>query len=377
MPISNTCLNMSEQVQNTIDQNKIQQFMNKAVGDIAGHSTAILVIIGERLGFYRTMAQANSPVSVKELADKTGTVERLVREWLANQVASGYIEYDPSSRKYRLPPEHALALADENSPIYLQGIFKAIKSYFKDEEEFLKMFRGERTLSWMDHNPSMAEGFAEFFKSGYIGNLINSWIPAVDNGNVLEKLKKCAKVADVGCGFGITTLMMAKTYPNSTFTGFDFHKESIEKAKESAKKEKLDNVKFEVSSASEFPGRDYDLVTFFDCLHDMGDPEEALTHTRNVIKKNGGGNSSNNSGTCMIVEPFAQNELENNVNPVASTFYAASTLICVPNSLAFNGPALGAQAGENRIKDVAMKSGFSHFKRVLDTPLNIVYEAKP
>lgn len=372
---------MSQQAQNAIDQNKIQQFMNKAVGDIAGSSTAMLVIIGERLGLYRAMAQANSPVSVKELAEKTGTVERLVREWLANQVASGYIEYDPSSRKYRLPPEHALALADENSPIYLQGIFKAIKSYFKDEEEFLKMFRGERTLSWMDHNPFMAEGFAEFFKSGYIGNLINSWIPAVDNGNVLEKLKKGAKVADVGCGFGITTLMMAKTYPNSTFTGFDFHKESIEKAKESAKKENITNVKFEVSSASEFPGSGYDFVTFFDCLHDMGDPEGALTHTRNVIKKDGGGGGaagdSSNSGTCMIVEPFAQNELENNVNPVASTFYAASTLICVPNSLAFNGPALGAQAGENRIKDVAMKSGFSHFKRVLETPLNIVYEAKP
>ena len=297
---------MSQQAQNAIDQNKIQQFMNKAIGDIAGSSTAMLVIIGERLGLYKAMAQSNSPISVKELADKTGTVERLLREWLAHQVASGYIEYDPSSRRYRLPPEHALALADENSPIYLQGIFKAIKSYFKDEEEFLKMFRGERTLSWMDHNSYMAEGFAEFFKSGYIGNLINSWIPAVDNGNVLEKLKKGAKVADVGCGFGITTLMMAKTYPNSTFTGFDFHKESIEKAKESAKKEKI-----------------------------------------------------------------------NNVNPVASTFYAASTLICVPNSLAFNGPALGAQAGENRVKDVVMKSGFSHFKRVLETPLNIVYEAKP
>jgi SAM-dependent methyltransferase len=368
---------MSQQAQNAIDQNKIQQFMNKAIGDIAGSSTAMLVIIGERLGLYRAMVQANSPVSVKELADKTGTIERLVREWLANQVASGYIEYDPSSRKYRLPPEHALALADENSPIYLQGIFKAIKSYFKDEEEFLKMFRGERTLSWMDHNSFMAEGFAEFFKSGYTGNLINSWIPAVDNGNVLEKLKKGAKVADVGCGFGITTLMMAKTYPNSTFTGFDFHKESIEKAKESAKKEKINNVKFEVSSASEFPGSDYDFVTFFDCLHDMGDPEGALTHTGNVIKKDDdGGGDSSNSGTCMIVEPFAQNELENNVNPVASTFYAASTLICVPNSLAFNGPALGAQAGENRIKDIAMKSGFSHFKRVLETPLNLVYEIK-
>jgi len=375
---------MSQQAQNAIDQNKIQQFINKAVGDIAGSSTAMLVIIGERLGLYRAIAQANSPVSVKELADKTGTVERLLREWLANQVASGYIEYDPSSIKYRLPPEHALALADENSPIYLQGIFKAIKSYFKDEEELLKMFRGERTLSWMDHNPFMAEGFAEFFKSGYSGNLINSWIPAVDNGNVLEKLKKGAKVADVGCGFGITTLMMAKTYPNSSFTGFDFHKESIEKAKESAKKEKINNVKFEVSSASEFPGSGYDFVTFFDCLHDMGDPEGALTHTRNVIKNDDdddddddGRGDSSDSGTCMIVEPFAQNELENNVNPVASTFYAASTLICVPNSLAFNGPALGAQAGENRIKDVVMKSGFSHFERVLETPLNLVYEAKP
>jgi SAM-dependent methyltransferase len=363
---------MSQQAQNAIDQNKVQQFMNKVVADIAGSSTAMLVIIGERLGLYRAMAQANSPVSVKELADKTGTVERLMREWLANQVASGYIKFDPSSRKYRLPPEHALALANENSPIYLQGIFKAIKSYFKDEEEFLKMFRGERTLSWMDHNPFMAEGFAEFFRSGYIGNLINSWIPVVDNGRVLEKLKRGAKVADVGCGFGVTTLMMAKTYPNSTFTGFDFHKESIEKAMESTKKEKVNNVKFEVSSASEFPGSDYDFVTFFDCLHDMGDPEGALAHTRNVIKKDSG-----DDGICMIVEPFAQNELENNINPVASTFYAASTLICVPNSLAFNGPALGAQAGENRIKDVAMKSGFSYFNRVLETPLNLVYEAKP
>src|SRR5919206_1531570 len=299
---------MSQQAQNAIDQNKIQQFMNKAVGDIAGSSTAMLIIIGERLGLYRAMAKANGPVSVKELAEKTGTVERLLREWLANQVASGYIEYDLSSKKYWLPPEHALALADENSSLYLQGIFKAIKSYFKDEEEFLKMFRGERSFSWVDHNPFMAEGFAEFFKSGYIGNLINSWIPAIDNGKVLEKLKKGAKVADIGCGFGITTLMMAKTYPNSTFTGFDFHKESIEKAKESAKIEKINNVKFEVSSAEEFPGSDYDFVTFFDCLHDMGDPEGALTHTRNIIKKDdssGSDNGSNNSGgTCMIVEPF-------------------------------------------------------------------------
>src|SRR5829696_4185069 len=221
----------------------------------------------------------------------------------------------------------------------------------------------------MDHNPFMAEGFAEFFKAGYIGNLVNSWIPAVDNGRILEKLQKGAKVADVGCGFGTTTLMMAKTYTNSSFTGFDFHKESIQRANELAKRENLNNVKFELSSASEFPGNDYDFVTFFDCLHDMGDPQGALTHTKDVIKKD--------DGTCMIVEPFAQNELENNLNPVGRTFYAASTLICVPNSLAFNGPALGAQAGENRIKDLVNKSGFSHFRRVLETPINIIYEAKP
>ena len=263
---------MTEQVKQNVNQNKIQEFMNKAIGDIASSSSTMLIILGERLGLYKSMAQANGPISAEELANKTGTVERLVREWLANQAASGYIEYDPRSRKYRLPPEHALALADENSPIYIQGIFKAIKSYFKDEEEFLKMFRGERTFSWMDHNPFMAEGFAEFFKAGYIGNLVNSWIPAVDNGKVLEKLQKGAKVADVGCGFGTTTLMMAKTYTNSSFTGFDFHKESIQRANELAKRENLNNLKFEVSSASEFPGNDYDFVTFFDCLHDMGDP---------------------------------------------------------------------------------------------------------
>ena len=360
---------MSEQVKQNIDQNKIQEFMNKAIGDIASSSSTMLIILGERLGFYKSMAQANGPISSEELANKTGTVERLVREWLANQAASGYIEYDPSSRKYRLPPEHALALADENSPIYIHGIFKAIKSYFKDEEEFLKMFRGERTFSWMDHNPFMTEGFAEFFKAGYIGNLINSWIPAVDNGKVLEKLQKGAKVADVGCGFGITTVMMAKSYTNSILYGFDSHKESIQRANELAKRESLNNVKFEVSSASEFPGNDYDFVTFFDCLHDMGDPQGALTHTKSAIKKD--------DGTCMIVEPFAQNELENNLNPVGRIFYAASTLICVPNSLAFNGPALGAQAGENRIKDLVNKSGFSHFRRVLETPINIIYEAKP
>jgi SAM-dependent methyltransferase len=257
--------------------------------------------------------------------------------------------------KYFLPPEHALALSDSNSPIYIQGAFKAIKSYFKDEEEFIKMFKNERTFSWLDHHPCMADGFAEFFKAGYIGNLLNIWIPSLENGKIQEKLKQGGiKVADVGCGYGISTILMAKAFPNSEFIGFDFHIESIEKANNLAKQENLNNVKFEVFSASEFPGTNYNFITLFDCLHDMGDPQGALAHILDAINKD-----------------------EDNINPISKTFYAASTLICVPNSLAFNGPALGAQAGEERIRDIVKKSGFSQFKRAVDTPINIVYEIKP
>ena len=232
------------------------------------------------------------------------------------------------------------------------------------------MFKNERTFTWMDHHPCMADGWAEFFKAGYIGNLLNLWVPSIENGKIQEKLNQGGiKVADVGCGYGISTILMAKAFPNSEFIGFDFHKESIEKANNLAKQENLNNVKFEVSSASEFPGTNYDFITLFDCLHDMGDPQGALTHVLDAINKE--------EGVCMIVEPYAQNKLEDNINPISKTFYAASTLICVPNSLAFNGPALGAQAGEERIRDIVRKSGFSQFKRAIDTPINIIYEIKP
>ncbi|HVP82822.1 MAG TPA: methyltransferase domain-containing protein [Nitrososphaeraceae archaeon] len=361
---------MNQKLNDNINESKIQEFMNKAIQDIAGSSTAMLVILGERLGLYKAMTEENKYITFQELAKKTGTNERLVKEWLGNQVTSGYIEYDPSTMKYFLPPEHALALSDSNSPIYIQGAFKAIKSYFKDEEEFIKMFKNERTFSWLDHHPCMADGFAEFFKAGYIGNLLNIWIPSLENGKIQEKLKQGGiKVADVGCGYGISTILMAKAFPNSEFIGFDFHKESIEKANNLAKQEDLNNVKFEVFSASEFPGTNYNLITLFDCLHDMGDPQGALAHILDAINKD--------EGVCMIVEPYAQNKLEDNINPISKTFYAASTLICVPNSLAFNGPALGAQAGEERIRDIVTKSGFSQFKRAIDTPINIVYEIKP
>ena len=348
-----------------MDQNKIQQFMGKAIQDIAGSSTAMLIILGERLGVYKAMSEVNDFISAEDLAKKTGTNERLIREWLANQVASGYIEYNSQNKTYFLPPEHAKALSDERSPLYIQGAFKAVKSYFKDEEEFVKMFKNQRTLSWNEHHPCMAEGWAEFFKAGYIGNLLNSWIPAMDSGKVQEKLKHGAKVADIGCGYGASTMIMAKAFSNSTFTGFDSHEEAIKKANDQTTNENLNNVKFEVASASDFPGNDYDFITFFDCVHDMGDPQGALVHALQAIKKE--------EGTCMIVEPFAQNALQDNINPVSKTYYAASTLICVPNSLAFNGPALGAQAGEERIKDIAKRSGFSHFRRAVDTPVNIVY----
>ena len=360
---------MNQEPSSSINKTKLQEFINKAVNDIAASSTAMLVILGERLGLYKAMAQENKYLSVQELATTTGTNARLVKEWLANQVASGYIEYNPSTEKYFLPPEHALALSNSNSPVYIQGAFKAIKSYFKDEEEFVKMFKNEKTFSWMEHHPCMAEGWAEFFKSGYIGSLLDVWIPSIDNGKILQRLKDGINVADVGCGFGFSTVFMAKAFPNSNFIGFDFDKTSVEKANNLAKQENLNNVKFQTASATEFPGTNYDFITFFDCLHDMGDPQGALTHVLNVINKE--------DGVCMVVEPYAQNKLEENINPISKTYYAASTLICVPNSLAFNGPALGAQAGEDKIRDVVKKSGFTYFKRAVDTPINIVYEIKP
>ncbi|MGD1838729.1 MAG: class I SAM-dependent methyltransferase [Nitrososphaeraceae archaeon] len=351
-----------------VDQTKLLEFMHKAISDIASSSSAILIILGERLGLYRALSESEYSLTSNQLAKKTGTVERLVREWLCNQVAGGYVSYDPKSNKYYLSEEQKLALADENSPVYIHGAFKFIKSYFRDEEEFVKMFRNERKFAWEDHHNCMAEGVAEFFKPGYVANLLNLWIPSLDG--IHEKLLDGAKVADVGCGFGFTTSLMAKAYPNSTFIGFDSHRESIEKAKRITENQHLKNLSFQVSSAYDFPGHEYDFITFFDCVHDMGDPIKALTHAYDSLKKD-------TKALCMIVEPFATEKLENNITPVSRTFYSTSTLICVPNSLAFNGPALGAQAGEEKIKELVLKSGFSKFRRVMDSPVNIIYEIRP
>ena len=353
---------------NEFDQTKLMDLTNRAINDIASSSSAILVILGERLGFYKALADSDKPLSSEELAKKTGTVERLVREWLANQVTGGYVTYYAKSKKYGLSPEQALALVDVNSPVYIHGAYKFIKSYFQDEEEFIKMFRNKRKFAWEDHNQLMAEGVAEFFKPGYIANLTNLWIPSLDGSE--QKLVRGAKVADIGCGFGFTTILMAKSYPNSSFIGFDSDKRSIEQAKKFLRKEKLKNLKFDVRSAYDFPGEDYDLITFFDCLHDMDDPQSALRNTHKALKKDG-------KSLCMIVEPFALNKLEDNINPVGRIYYAASTLICVPNSLANNGLSLGAQAGEEKIKELVKNSNFTKFRRVMDSPINIVYEIKP
>lgn len=355
-----------------IDEQKLNDFMQKAIGDISSTVSAVLVIIGNRLGLYKSMAESAQPITSVELAKRTNTNERLVREWLANQAAGGYITYDASTGKYSLPPEQAMVLADENSPVYIHGAYQAIRSYFKDEDKFVEMFKTGRGLSWGEHHHDLHEGSALFYKPNYVGNLVSSWIPSLEG--VQEKLNLGAKVADIGCGYGISTILMAKAFPNSKFHGFDNHTPSIEEAKDQLKKEekavgKIGNVEFSaVSADDESIGNNYDLITFFDCLHDMADPVGAMKFARNSLKPN---------GTCMIVEPMANDNLEENLNLVGRSFYAASTLVCVPNSMADNGPALGAQAGEKRIKEIVYAAGFTKFKRATQTPFNIVFEARP
>ena len=358
----------SEKSINKINEQKLHDFMLKAVGDIASTMSAMLLIIGDRLGLYKAMAESGQPITSDELAKKTNTNERIIREWLANQAAGGYITYNASDGKYTIPPEQAMALADENSPVYIHGAYQSIRSFFKDEDKFIEMFKSGKGLKWGEHHHDLFEGTARFFKPNYIGNVVSSWIPSLDG--VEEKLKQGAKVADIGCGYGISTTLMAKAYPNSKFYGFDNHSPSIEQAKELSKKEGITgNVEFSSISANDKSiGNDYDLITFFDCLHDMGDPIGAMKFAKQSLKPD---------GTCMIIEPMANDKIEENLNLVGRTYYAASTLVCVPNSLADNGPALGAQAGEKKIKKIVEAAGFTKFRRATQTPFNIIYEAKP
>jgi SAM-dependent methyltransferase len=354
-----------------VDETKLKEFMGKVVNDLGATFSTVLVIIGDKLGLYKAMADSK-PVSAVELASRTGTTERYVREWLANQAAGGYIIYDPNTEKYTLPPEQAMVLANDKSPAFALGGFQSAMAFFRDEPKITDAFSTGRGVDWGDHDPNLYEGTERFFKPNYVANIVSSWIPSLDGGKVEEKLKRGdAIVADVGCGHGISTILMAKAYPNSKFIGFDNHGASIEIARKRAKEEGLieDRIAFEVASSTDFPSKDngYDLVAFFDCLHDMGDPGGAASHVLKTLKPD---------GTWMIVEPFANDKVEDNLNPVGRIFYAGSSLVCVPASLAHNGPALGSQAGEYRISQLVKAAGFKHFKRASQTPFNLIYEAK-
>jgi len=350
-----------------LNEEKLHQFLGSCVNDFGAAMHAGLVVIGESLGLYKAMAAADKPLTPAELAERTSTNERYVREWLNAQAAGGYVSYDADNQKYFLSEEQAFALANENSPAYLPGAFLLAISALRAVPTLTERFRTGEGLGWHEHDAGLFRGTEMFFRPGYAANLINSWIPALDG--VQEKLKTGAKVADVGCGLGASTILMAQAYPNSTFTGFDYHDRSIELAKERAKEAGVgDRVDFKVAKAKDFPGKDYDLVTYFDCLHDMGDPVGAAKHVRESLASD---------GAWMIVEPFANDDTKDNFNPIGRAFYSASTLICTPASLSQEvGLALGAQAGEARMRDVVTQGGFGKFRRATETPFNLIYEAK-
>jgi SAM-dependent methyltransferase len=349
-----------------VDEAKLHDFIGKAVGEWGAALGALLTFAGDRLGLFKAMAEAGA-LTPEELASKTGTHPRMVREWLAAQAAGGIIAYDPATGRYTLPEEQAFALTDENSPAYIAGEYQTIAGLFKDEEKIVNAFRTGKGLGWGDHHHYLFQGTERFFKPNYVANLTTSWIPALDG--VEAKLKNGgAKVADVGCGHGVSTILIAKAYPDSKIIGFDYHKPSIEWARREAEKEGLKNITFQVADATDYPGDDYDLVAFFDCFHDMGNPSGAAKHVLQTLRKK--------NGTWMLVEPFSNDRVEDNLNPVGRAFYSGSALICVPASLNENGPALGAQAGEAKIKEVVTGAGFSKFRRATQTPFNLVFEAR-
>lgn len=351
-----------------INEEKLNQLLGKFVSDFGATLQAGTIVIGESLGLYKALAESAEPLTSAQLAEKTGTNERYVREWLCSQAAGGYVEYDAAGQKYFMTEEQAFTLANEDSPAYMPGAFLLSTSALKAVPKLIEKFRTGEGLGWHEHDHELFRGTEKFFRPGYAANLISSWIPSLDG--VDKKLKSGAKVADVGCGLGASTILMAQSYPNSTFVGFDYHDKSIEMARQRAEEGGVaDRVTFEVSKAKEFPGGDYDFVTFFDCLHDMGDPVGAANHVRESLA---------DGGTWMIVEPFANNQLEDNINPVGRAFYSASTLVCTPASLSQEvGLALGAQAGEARLEEIVKNGGFTQFRRATETPFNLIFEAKP
>jgi SAM-dependent methyltransferase len=350
-----------------IDEAKLHEFVGRMLGDLGGATSVALVRISDALGLYRALRDGG-PATSAELAERTGLAERYLREWLAQQAASRYLGYDPASRRFALSPEQAAVLADEDSPVYMAPAFDIAAALLDNQAKVQAAFRTGEGVAWGDQAVCLFCATARFFRPGYAANLVQDWLPALDD--VVAKLERGARVADVGCGHGVSTVLMARAFPNAEFVGFDFHPASVEAARAHAREHGVDgNARFEVGTATDYPGR-YELVTFFDCLHDMGDPAGAARHVRETLAPD---------GTWMIVEPMAGNRLEDNLNPVGRLYYAGSTMICVPTSLAQEGgAALGAQAGEARLREaVVTGGGFSQFRRAAETPFNMVLEARP
>ena len=345
-------------------EERLNAFLGKSVCDLGAAVTASLILIGDRLGLFKALA--DSPATPGELARRTGTNQRYIREWLNAQAAGGYVEYDPANGSYGLNEEQRLCLADPQGPVDLPGAYFIVEAVFHALDRTQENFRTGAGLEWGEHHECLFHGTERFFRAGYNANLLGSWLPALDGA--VEKLRQGGKAADVGCGHGASTLLMAKAFPESEFVGFDYHAASIETARERAAAAGVRNARFEVADATGYADKGFDLIAFFDCLHDMGDPVGAARHAHAALKSD---------GHCMLVEPSAGDEVEDNLNPVGRVYYGASAQICVPVSLARNGPALGAQAGEARLRDVVTGGGFTRFRRATETPFNLVLEARP
>jgi SAM-dependent methyltransferase len=343
---------------------EIEAFIGQVVSDLSAAFSGVLINVGRRLGLYRAMAGLGACTS-SALADATAIRERYVREWLANQAAGGYVTYDPQAQTYALPPAQAMVLAIDESPFFMAPAFEVASSFYLDEDKIAETFRTGSGLGWHEHHHRLFCGTENFFRTGYRAHLVSEWLPALQG--VIERLTVGARVADIGCGHGASTILMAKAFPNSTFIGVDYHGASIATARQRAAEHGVaGNVEFQVSSATEFEGDDFDLICFMDCLHDLGDPIGTLAHCRKVLKAD---------GKVLLVEPYAGDRLEQNINPIGRMYYAASAMACTPHSLSQKvGLGLGAQAGEERLREVARAAGFSHVRRAAQTPVNLILE---
>ena len=350
-----------------VDETKLNAVIGRMLGDLGGALSVPLVRIGDRLGLYKALHEGG-PMTPGELATKAGIAERYAREWMSHHAASGYLEYDTGTGKFTLPPEQAMVFADQDSPVYMQGGFDLAVAMIENQALLEPAFRSGKGVGWGEQSQCLFCAAGRFFRPGYHNNLVQAWLPAL-NG-VTPKLERGASVADVGCGHGFSTIMMAKAFPQSTFVGYDFHPGSVAQAQIHAEQHGVAaNTRFEVATASEYPGKDLDLVTFFDCLHDMGDPVGAARHVRQTLKAD---------GSWMVVEPAAGDRLEDNLNPVGRLYYAGSTMICIPTSLDQPvGAALGAQAGYSRLSAVIAEGGFGKVRKATETPFNMVLEAQP